>query len=156
MSEVQFNSLTKIKMDMSSGTPFKFSPEEASTSTPKDGRIRVESSGTDGVDSGRLGSPRMIGEILDEVEEIRTVGDIRADTQDIEFEAETSSMIEHIIRIMNETEKSVIMHWDGSDPNLEDYIMEVLEGVVVQTSLFCTPDSNMVNFHKKGNLKTFT
>ena len=44
-------------------------------------------------------------------------------------------MIEHIVRVMNETEKSLVVHWDGSDPNLEESIMEVLEGVVVQTSL---------------------
>ena len=110
------------KMDKSSGAPRRFNVEEINTSRPKDPR------------NGR-DCPRGFDQLLEELEGVRTVPKIRAETEHIEFEAETSSMIEHIIRIMNETEKSMIMNWEGSDPNLEYSIMEVLEGVVVQTSL---------------------
>ena len=47
LPEIQFTSQIEVEMDKSSGTPFKFSPGEASTSTPKDERIQVGNGGTD-------------------------------------------------------------------------------------------------------------
>ena len=114
-------------MDNSNVTPLKFKIEDMSTSTPKENR--------DIVGDTSCGSPRMLDIIMDGIEDIRTVKEIRNETVNIEFESESSSMIEHIVQIMNETGKSLVVHWEGPDPNLEDSIIEVLEGVVVQTSL---------------------
>ena len=91
--------------------------------------------------SGELGAsgvscvgPRPLNEILCELENVRPVESKNMETE-AEFTSETSSLLEDIIKLMNNTEASFMCsNWEQPDPDLERSIMEVLDGVVLHTS----------------------
>ena len=151
----RYKFLKKSKMEgkMPDGTPskveFDFESGCTSTSTPKvkvpqdqeAQEVEMEAAGAVGGLERSAGgtstprSPKPLGVIIDELENVGFIHHVNMHDE-AEFSSETSSILDDIIKVMNDAKLSMMCsNWAEPDPDLEGSIMEILDGLVLHTSL---------------------